>query len=364
MTDQFKVKRQGNIELLRILSMILIICWHFGCHGISIVDFDFTAIGCFHWVVRSIANNAVNIYVLISAYFLCTIKFKTKKLVSLAVEVWFYSVLIYFMLLLSGGLSFSVKDAFTSFFPIISGQYWFVSSYVLLYILSPFLNKTIETLDKKLHLTLVGILLVSFSVIPTFLFFVPWINWGSSCGIVWMIVLYFVGSYLRKYMDIARLKKNRLMYITIILCLMPFFSKVFIAYISRVLTGGVVGSSIFYMNNSVLIVASSISIFLFFLTINISNENVNRVIQFISPSTFAVYLIHDNPFLQQKMWRYFVGHMHLTDYRCIYEFFGVILIIFLSCVFIDLFRRLLFFSLNNTSVIFNVTGRLKNIKLD
>jgi len=345
--------------------MILIICWHFGCHCIKIVDFDFTLIGCFHWIVRSFANNAVNTYLLISAYFLCKSSFKANKLSSLILEVWFYSVVIYALLLFTGNIAFSVKDAFTTLLPILSGKYWFASSYALLYILSPFLNKCIDALNKKQHLTLVGVLLVSFCVIPNFLFFVPWVNWGTSCGIVWMVVLYYVGSYLRKYINIDSLKEHRtkLLWITLTLCMLPFISKVVIAYLSRALTGSVVGSSLFYMNNSVMIVASSISVFLLFITIDIKSERTNSIIRFVAPSTFAVYLIHDNPQFFEKMWSFVYQHMHLTDYRCIGEFFIAVIAIFCSCILFDLIRRLIFWSLSKTTIVQSTAEKLKSIKL-
>lgn len=365
MVEPVKAKRMGNIELLRIVSMLLIICWHFGCHCIKIEDFDFTILGCFHWIVRSFANNAVNIYILISAYFLCRSSFKLNKLISLIAEVWFYSVVIYTCMITTNQTEFSFKSALAVLLPVLSGSYWFASSYVLMYILAPFINKCLDNITQKQHLTLMAILLVSFSVIPNFLFFFQWINWGSSCGIVWMLVLYVVGAYLRRYVDLEQVKKQRKKYAmyTVLLCLLPFITKVVIAYISKAFTGEVIGSSLFYMNNSVLIVASSIAIFLLFSTLEISGEISNNIIRFIAPSTFAVYLIHDNVHISNKLWGGVRGAMHLTDFRCIYEFFVVVLAIFCCCILIDLFRRMLFMAIKKTNVCIKLNDKISNIKL-
>lgn len=365
MTEQVKTNRLSNIELLRIISMILIICLHFGSHCLEIVDFDFTTIGCFHWIVRSFAINSVNLYILISAYFLCRSSFKLNKLISLIAEVWFYSVVIYTCMITTNQAEFSFKSALAALLPILSGSYWFASSYVLMYLLAPFINKCLDNITQKQHLTLMAILLVSFSVIPNFLFFFQWINWGSSCGIVWMLVLYVVGAYLRKYVDLEQVKKQRKKYTmyTVLLCLSPFLSKVVIAYLSKELTGEVIGSSLFYMNNSVLIVASSIAIFLLFSTFDISGKTSNNIIRFIAPSTFAVYLIHDNVHISDKLWGVVRGAMHLTDFRCIYEFFIVVIVIFCSCILIDLLRRVLFIALEKTSACIKLNHKIKSVKL-
>lgn len=365
MTEQVKTNRLSNIELLRIISMILIICLHFGSHCLEIVDFDFTTIGCFHWIVRSFAINSVNLYILISAYFLCRSSFKLNKLISLIAEVWFYSVVIYTCMITTNQAEFSFKSALAALLPILSGSYWFASSYVLMYLLAPFINKCLDNITQKQHLTLMVILLVSFSVIPNFLFFFQWINWGSSCGIVWMLVLYVVGAYLRKYVDLEQVKKQRKKYtmFTVLLCLSPFLSKVVIAYLSKELTDEVIGSSLFYMNNSVLIVPSSIAIFLLFSTFDISGKTSNNIIRFIAPSTFAVYIIHDNVYISDKLWGVVRGAMHLTDFRCIYEFFIVVFVIFCSCILIDLLRRVLFTALEKTSACIKLNHKIKSVKL-
>lgn len=160
--------RLGNIELLRILSMLLIVCNHFEGHALAIQGFEWGAAHLYsNWLIRGIGYIGVNLYVLISAYFLCQSSFKAKKLLKLLIEVWFYSMIIYGLFVGTGQVSFSFMGFFKSFLPTLCSQYWFITCYVVLYALSPFFNKLIVALsEKQVLLRFVGFLLLVFCVIP------------------------------------------------------------------------------------------------------------------------------------------------------------------------------------------------------
>ena len=87
--------RESKIELLRIFSMLLIISLHWGGYCINILTLKLYSFEWFFcWFIRGIAYISVNVYVLITAYFLCKSPFRIRKLIKLVVEVWFYSVFI------------------------------------------------------------------------------------------------------------------------------------------------------------------------------------------------------------------------------------------------------------------------------
>ena len=339
--------RLGNIELLRILSMLLIVCNHFEGHALAIQGFEWDSPNLYsNWLIRGIGYIGVNLYVLISAYFLCKSTFKTKKLLQLLVEVWFYSIVIYFLFVSTGRVSFSFMGFFKSFFPTLCSQYWFITCYVVLYALSPFYNKLISSLsDNKALLRFVGFLLLVFSVIPNSFFFSEWVHFGGTCGIVWMSVIYFVGAAIRFLTDVEQLRKHRMwLWLGMLVCwVLPLLTKVVIAIATQKMTGSVVGSSLFYMNNSIIIVASSIFTFLAFLSMEIKSPTANRVINYIAPSTLAVYLIHDNTYIRPLVWNYSISAWGGTDgYPSITYVILLTLAIFASCIIIDLIRRWLF----------------------
>lgn len=95
---------------------------------------------------------AVNCFVLISGYFLCTAEFKLKKLVSLWIQTIFYTVGIYLLMcLFHDQTAFSFTQFIKRCLAITMKHYWYVTAYVLLYIVFPFLNCAIRAMNKKTH---------------------------------------------------------------------------------------------------------------------------------------------------------------------------------------------------------------------
>lgn len=353
MERKLRASRSANIELLRIFAMLLIVCYHFSSHGMVLTDYDFDDPNrFFNWLLRGIGYIGVNTYIIISAYFLCRSSFKITKFVQLILEVWFYSVFLYAISVVTGNVGFSIKGAFSSFFPILCSQYWFISCYAVVYLLSPFLNKIVNALSdnfygKPQHNPLVKftlLLIILFSIIPTIFFFSGWLNFGGTCGIVWMTIMYFAGATLRNVVDIEKLRinKTKVWALALIFWVLPLLTKILIANITNALFGHVIGSSIFYMNNSIIIVCSSIFTFLAFLTIDIKKELASNIVRWVASSTLAVYLIHDNDYVRDLLWHKVMG---VVDVQSIYLPITTLittLSIFIICITIDKFRIFIF----------------------
>ena len=150
------VKRNSAIELLRIIAMILIVAHHFSLHG----DFGFSAeTVSFNrvWIqfMQFGGKIGVNIFVLISGYFLITAeKLKTQKVLKFILQVLTYSVLIFGCFAIFGSESLGIKSVIKSLFPLVHSIWWFASAYFVLYLLSPYLNRLLNSLDKKTYLRL------------------------------------------------------------------------------------------------------------------------------------------------------------------------------------------------------------------
>ena len=99
----------------------------------------------------------VNCFVLISGYFLINSKFKLKKVLNLYLVTIFYSILLFIPHCILYG--FSLSNFIKSCLPLLMGTYWFITTYVVLYLLSPFLNILIKNLSKKQYLISLGILI-------------------------------------------------------------------------------------------------------------------------------------------------------------------------------------------------------------
>ena len=240
----------------------------------------------------------------------------------------------------------------TALFPVCTGEYWFVTIYIGLFLLHPILDFFIAAMNRRQHGVTVIILILLFSVIPNIFFFSKWLNFGTGYGIVWFVVLYFIGSYLRLYVTKKWIKRNtmKIRILSIIFLLLPGISRIVIAFSTRLILGHVMGAGLFFSNNSIIIVPATVLFFLMFLSFDIKNEKVGKVINKLSSGSLAVYLIHDNPNISSKLWDILTEDIHLDDMRLIIEFLGVIIGIYVSCIIIDAIRRQLFETANNISV--------------
>lgn len=346
-------KRLYSIDILRIIAMLFIVVNHYLGHCVALAGFSIHDPHVFYdWYIRGVCYTGTNLFILITAFFLSRSTFKIKHVLSLACQVWFYSIVIYLLANLTGSCSFSGIRLLQAATPIINSHYWFITCYIALYFLAPFLNILINSLSRNGLRRLLIVLFICFSFVPSFVFWGNWLGWGGSSGIVWFVVLYLTGAYIRKYIDINYLirVRQRLLICTLLLSLLPLLSKVIIAFITSKTLGYIEGSSLLYVKNSILIFPMSISIFLLFLTFDITNKAVIRVVSFITTGVFAVYLITENSYVRDWLW----SNMSQIIIRNSPWYFLIqlssIIALYGSCVLFDRIRRILFDLVSKTGL--------------
>ena len=202
--------RQSNIELLRIISMMLIVATHLCNHYMDVPGsvWPFPDGFVFIQTMKSITYIAVNMYVLISAYFLCVSPFKSKRVIMTWAEVLFYSLALGIPHIIKGGIG--IKTVMSVFLPVLMSEYWFATVFIGMLILSPFINMSLKVLDENRLRYLCISLLVLFSIIPTFIGpFSSWVGYGGSCGILWFVTLYYCAAYIRLYVSSEKLMNRK-----------------------------------------------------------------------------------------------------------------------------------------------------------
>ena len=337
-------ERNYGLDVLRILAMVMIVMLHYFQKGGMLVYASINnPSNVVAWFLEACCNIAVNCYVLISAYFLIKAKFKIKKVIQLVIEVVFYSVIIYFLFVIFNGKIITIKDLLSTFLPVLTQQYWFISTYLVMYILSPFLNMLIEKLDKptckKLTLLMVGI----FSIWPTVIFFGDSIDSKNGYSISWFICLYFVGSYIRLHKN--EVVKNRKKYLGayLLISLIITASKFILSalYHNQIIPEDY--SEIYYRYNSFTMLASSICLFMFFKDMVVKRTIPRKIVSFLAPCTFGVYLIHEHPCM-----RTFLYHeiLHCNDVLnsnyYVLIMLGAVATVYIVCTFIEFGRIKLF----------------------
>ena len=138
-----KIGRSTNFELLRIVSMLLILFNHLN------VCSDLTNLSAFNKLWCTITNwggqVGVSCFVLVSGYFMCKRNINKRKLFETWTVTFFYSVVILVIFVMTGRVDFTPKLIVQSIFPIIFNQYWFITAYFGLLIISPLLNTSLPS---------------------------------------------------------------------------------------------------------------------------------------------------------------------------------------------------------------------------
>lgn len=287
-------ERNTNLDALRIISMLMVLTLHYLSKGGLLESKNVTENQyIIYWFLECLSIVAVNCYVLISGFFLVKSEFKMKKILKLWGEVLFYSVLVYVITITFGLKEFNIIEAVKSCLPVITKRYWFVNSYLALYVLSPYINRLIMALKKEELKKMLLILIIIFSIM-TVLPSEMTLDSTEGYGIIWFICLYLIGAYIKLYIEESKKKKNKYLFAYLVISIVLTIGILFIQYISNKLGIKDVSKKLLAYNNF-LVLMQSISLFLYFRNIEIKKECINKIILLIAPLTFSVYIIHEQP---------------------------------------------------------------------
>lgn len=348
--------RMANFDMLRNISMLMIVIIHALTHG-RILDnlipatFEYYVI----YTLYGLTMTSVNCYVLISGYFMYSSDKKysllLKKVIALIVKTFFYSVGIYLLLFAFGICDSPRYGFFNMVTPVIHRQYWFITIYIGMYLITPFLNIGIRAMEKKAHIQCICIMAILYSFIPTFFHVKGWLGSEEGYSVSWFILLYLISSYIKKYNENISMKKKVLAYVGSIL-LLPF-SKMAVLTLSGLpylnsLDNNcfVKDSDIFYAFASPPVLIASVAIFLIFKSVSVRKESLSRLMIKIAPHTLAVYLIHNHQDIKSFLWNTtnIERQMH-KPFLILYLVF-VCIVIFSCCVVTDFILKFIFIKLS------------------
>ena len=332
--------RQSNFELLKVISIFLIIMFHYvykSGYIFNDLNFNSYVIKLFYFF----GELGVNLFILITGYFMIKSKFSMKKLVLMITSVNFYylvSVLIGYYLKIDY-FTFSTKNILLSLFPCIFKRYWFITSYLIIYIFSPYINKFINSLSKIQYKKFLLTCLLIWCVIPTIfgLFYNSSETILYFSRLIWMFIMYLVGSYIRLY-SLNYYNNKKTLFITILSCTLILASSILVIYkFSSIFKKiGTIEVSYLWTPNNIIMFILSISIFGLFMNLKINN---NKIINILASTTLGIYMIHDG-LLNKYIWdNLFHTFDKLNgDYLVLHILFDSI-IIFIFCFVIEIIRK-------------------------
>ncbi|MFR4351203.1 MAG: acyltransferase family protein [Roseburia sp.] len=323
--------RQSNLELLRIVAVLIIILSHYVGHG----GFDYAnqgfSINRLFVETFRLGAVGVDVFILISGYFLVSAGFSPSKFLRLECEILFYSTLLGIVFFLTTD-TVGLKGLIFSFLPSLSNSYWFISTYLLLYLLSPFLNRMIHALGKKQHGRLLVILYTIYVLIPT----VTNLTLGGTSNIMLFVTLYLTAAYCRLYQFLLGERTAANFVLAALSLLVISASTIAFDFLNTRLGITRYDASYFTSAYSLPIVLCSLGLFLGFRNLKL---NWHPSINWIAGSSLGIYLLHDNNFMRSFLWR---DLLDCTAYQespfLILHALLCVLLVFVVCLFLDKLR--------------------------
>lgn len=327
--------RRSNIELARILMMYVIVRHHFACYsGLSFSDSALSLNKLWFMFIRNNGKITVIVLLLITGYFLIsTTKIKISKLLKLWLQIFTYSVSVYLILCIVGGAKFGIKSFVSTLIPITTDQWWYASTYIFLYIISPFLNKFLTSLDKKSYQRFLIIMTFFWSILPTIYPTTFFVN-----KFVFFLFLYTIGAYIRLHFDLAKISSTKAFVIAGMIYSVIYAISLTMNYLGKYIPALSGDRRAMTLIEYQKIFTLTIAIFLFLGFLNLKIKN-SKVINVISSASFAVYLIHDQQNMKEFLWTsIFKPVNHASSKLFIPYTIGVVLLIYAVCTCIELLR--------------------------
>lgn len=298
-----KKQRNSNIELLRIFSMICVIIHHFSLYGGYNNINNLTITSYAGKIMFAVGKLGVDIFVLISGYFLINAKFSFKKILKFWLQILFYSVGLMLIMNFNNLNNVTIGNICKCFFPISYSRYWFASTYLYMYILFPFINKLAHSINKNEYKFLLIILTIMFSGIYSILYGSN--SYQTGVGIFetisWFIYLYLLAGYIRMYGIKFFENKIRTNIITIVLIILFIICVILLhtIYVKYNKFGNLI--SYYITLNSIFILILAVSIMYCFINMK---PRYNKIINLLGSVSFAVYLIHEHNMVRMKLWNF------------------------------------------------------------
>lgn len=295
MTDQ-KHKRNSSIELLKIVALFFVVL----CHSIPLYKYggateldgyinlgqSTSSLQTLVLIVFSHLGQVGNaLFIVPSAFFLLdSDRVKKEKIVQFIIDTFCVSVIyLIIFIVIKGNLPLSYITS--SVLPITFNFYWFITCYIILYAIHPWLNQIIRKLEKTQLFSACLCMFVLYCLISYVL------NGKYYYShLVGFIVYYFFMGYVKLYLP--ALSANKKQNIKILLsCICGFIGLIVVA--------NYLGLRVSAANGLVGILERFVNPFIVGMTISAFNlcklkQSSNRLINRVSSTSLLVFVISNN----------------------------------------------------------------------
>lgn len=334
------IKRQSNIELLRIVAMFFIIAHHFVVNSGITDGFD-----PLHTNAKQLflsfwgcgGKIGIIAFVSISGYFMCKSQLTLRRYMKILLEVIFYSICGYLFVCLVGYDSFSVKRLVyrALYLDVVYGaNESFMPAFLWMYLLVPHFNVFLQHATSRGCYACLAVLFGLFSLCGT-------LQPGHGCfhWVAGLTYFYLIGAVIRLH-PLKWMNDNRI-------CLSLLGGSLVATFLSIVLALSMAHARgipslcghHFVSGANVLAIANGVFVFLVFKNLKLGYM---KSINLIASTCLGVLLIHANSnAMRQLLWRDIVRApelMKLPLAQLIVVALSVPLAVFIVCSALDILR--------------------------
>lgn len=324
-----KKTRDSNMELLRIVAMLLIMIVHANFRALPMPDAEAVAANpssaFLQFMVEAFTIVGVDVFVLLSGWY--GIRPRLVRFTELLFQVVFFGILCL-------GVEYMVSGpqppkAILSVFMLEANDYWFVKVYIGLYLFAPVLNSFVEHATQRQY----EILLLS---VFGFMFGLGWAfeatTWiRSGYSLPWFMCLYLLARYMQVYRPwFTRFSRwaDLCLYLGVVA-----FLTIAVFIMRHYNLGGVL-----YFYNCPVVVLGAVYLLLFFSKLTLHS----RVVNWLAISALSIYLTHSSSFIgkyyDEMIRQWFYGE---SRFAFIADAALLIVAVFIGSILIDKVRLLL-----------------------
>lgn len=337
--------RSSNLEMLRILAMIMITFNHITSLG-ETLNGSFDSNDTISLFLLCGGKFGTNLFVIIGAWFLADKNFKIKRIIKLWLETFVYQIVLYIVGICFLDTELSMLEIIRNI-SVLLGHYWYPRAYICMLIGGP----VIVWIMKKIKKTASGIILAAggilLSVIPTVTMngkAIPIFSF-SSLGIIfeviWFCYIFACIYYIKNMMGVITLKKN-ICWIISTVCYIGMFVIESIVYYYGINNGGWAAEAFSAVRDmhSVPCIVGSFALFMAFKDMNLKKS---AVINSLGSKMYSVYLIQTNYSVQKFLWKdifpFAEWRNNSAIYFCMLSLLGVAIIFSVSVIVGSLYRN-------------------------
>ena len=324
-----KNTRDSNMELLRIVAMLLIMVVHANFRALPKPDAVAIAANPSSAFLQFMAEGfsivGVNVFVMLSGWY--GIRPRMVRFAELVFQLLFFGVVCM-------GIEWIVTGqmppkSISTIMLLNPGNYWFVKTYIALYLFSPVLNSFVEYASRRqFEYTLTSVF--------GFVFLYGWLteatDWlRAGYSLPWFVSLYLLARYMRVHRPwVTRFRRAIDLGIYL-------GTAVFLTVAVFVLRHYNLGGMLYFYTSPVVVIGA-MYLLLFFSKLKLKSAFIN----WVAISSLAIYLTHSSSFLA----KYYDGSIRQWFYgesRMVFIAYAVVLIIavFVGSILLDKVRLVL-----------------------